>query len=484
MLLQASMLASNSRTILSRYRNQISTFQLGRTTSNYQIAAGDVTASFSPLGSSLGLRGVYGQAKFGGATFSAHGGTIAESWEALFNRGAIDGKPARNTFLRDVMGVKAEYAITQELSAFVTFQEYDDRESSLKQVTDAQGNVTSSALKAAKTQSNTVGAVYRKNALQVTAEVAGSRFSEDSASKKNGNAFVVDGTYQLSTGDTPGVNPINLRFGYHKVKNGFVTLGGAAQPGVEDIYVGSDWNITDWLTWGTEVRGAKQTTPQTSFSPEATRRSEAFTNRFNFNLSKWVQGLNFSLSDNLANNRDSSQANNGKRTQDTWTATTSYSIAGWMLGANLGWGKVESQVNALEDSRMKSIQGTLGRSFVLGEASTGLPPPTMSLNFNLGEQRQRIVNSGTETKTNQLGVNANAQLWGKWTANAAANFGDTTQPNGGPKLKQKSYNFDLAYSFTQQSNLRAYWRRNLMNQGSALLTNKEEVAGLNYNLAF
>jgi hypothetical protein len=484
MLLQAAMLASNSRAVLSKYTSQISTFQLGRTTTNYQVAAGDVTASFSPLGSSIGLRGLTGQVKLGKATLSAHAGTIAESWEAMFKRSTLDNSPTRNTYLRDVFGVKAEYAITPEFTAFVTSQAFDDRDSSLQLQKDALGNTVAPFLKAAKTNSNTVGLTVKRNALQLTTEVANSRFEQTDQSRRSANAFVVDGTYQINLGDLPGQKVINTRFGYHKVRNGFVTLGGAAQPGVEDFYVGADWPINQVVTWGTEVRTAKQLQEQTNFSPAATRRSNALTNRLNFNLQQWVQGLSFALSDNYVTNRDSSQVNSGKRLQDTWNANVNYSVAGWNLGTNIGWGKVESLANAFEDSKMRSVMANAGRTFMLTEATNGRMPTTLGLNFNLGEQRQKVVNLGTETKTNQLGMNLNGSLYGKWTANFSLNFSDTTQTVPGPKLKQKNYNFDLSYAFTPQANLRGYWRQSHRNQGSALLDAKEEVAGVNFNMAF
>ncbi len=480
MLLQAAMLASNSRTILSKYSSQISSFQLGRTTSNYQIAAGDVTASFSPLGSTLGLRGLLGQVKFGNATFTAHGGTLAESWEALGNRSTIGGAPVRSSYLRDVFGIKGEYAINQELSIFATTQSFDDRESSLTVPKDTNGNPLFNALKAAKTQAHSVGSMYRKNALQVTAEFATSQFEEADTTSKRANAFVIDGTYALSTSNAP----TNIRFGYHKVKNGFVTLGGAAQPGVEDIYGGVDWTVTPWLTWGTELRGAKQLVPQTSFSLAATRHTEAFTNRWNFNLNEFVQGLNASINDTYAQNRDNSQLNNGRRKQDIWNANISYSVNSWSLGGNLGWGKVESSVNAAEDSSMRSYQGSLSRAFVLGESSNGQPPATISFNLQAGEQFQKIVTLGVETKTTQVGLNLNGALYGKWTSNISLTFADTTQPTGGPKLKQTGYSLDVAYNFSALSNLRAYWRHNRRNQGVAALDTKEEVAGVNFNLVF
>jgi hypothetical protein len=456
--MQAALLASNARSVLSRYSSQITNVQLGRTGPNYQMMVGDVTANFSQLGSTLGLRGFFGSVKLARLTLSAHAGTVAESWEALSNRTPIDGQPARSAYLRDVVGSKVELALTDWITTFLTVQGFNDRESSL--------TASSFGPKAAQTQSVTAGAVLRAGNLNGTVEVGSSRFSEKEASAKRASGLLVDGTYTLS--------PAQLRFGYHDVRNGFVSLAAGAPPGVREGYLGAEWPVVPWLSWGPELRTSLATSPATLSVEPIRRRADALNNRLSFNLVQWVPGVSLSLQDMYSRQRETGR---GERTQDQWTGQLGWSANGWNTSLTLGWGKVQSLANPQEDSRTRSFQVGLGRSHTFTRADNQ-PAGSVNVMLNLGQQHQRLIAAGSETSNGTFGLTVSGQLPNGLSINSQYSYGLTTQPFGGPDLKTHQGQLDATYTFSPEGNAKLYGRKSRRNVGQPNLDTTDTGYGL------
>jgi hypothetical protein len=198
---QATTTSTNDRSVQARYATQINNLQIGRTGPGFALNAGDVTAAFSQLSTNLGLRGALVSSELGAVTLSGVAGTVAESWEALTNRAALDGAQPRTRYLRDVMGVKGDYRLNTDWNVFVTVQNYADRMASanLAAGTPAfEGQVLSTGLK------------YKRGALEVSAEAAHARKTDLlTQTQVSDNAWIVDGTYKFET--------VNLRFGLHNL---------------------------------------------------------------------------------------------------------------------------------------------------------------------------------------------------------------------------------------------------------------------------
>ncbi len=146
------------------------------------LSFGDVVAAFSGLGSNLGLRGTLGTKELGALTLTGFAGVVAESWEALNNRSALDGLAPRTRYIRDVLGAKAEYKISDTLTGFMTLQNYHDR---LGSVELPAGSV------ALDGRITTVGSKYVNGNLQVSAEIAHSSKNDLVAQiDRSGNAGI------------------------------------------------------------------------------------------------------------------------------------------------------------------------------------------------------------------------------------------------------------------------------------------------------
>jgi hypothetical protein len=422
------------------------------------LAVGDVTANFSQLSSTLGLRGFSGQIKLAPITLSLHAGTIAESWEALTNRGPLDNQAARRSYLRDVVGVKAEHAMADWITVFLTAQGYNDRTSSLT-------SETAAFLKPAETQSFTAGAQVRRGQFNGTVEVASSRFAEQGSDHKTANAFISQGTYMLGSQQ--------FRFGYHQVKNGFMSLASAAPPGVREGYVGMEWPVVDWFSWGTEIRLSEYKSPPTFSVTPSTRESAGFNNRFGFNLNRWIQGLNISLQDAYTEQKETDR---GKRKQDQWNAQFAYFKDGWNTSLGLGWGKVESLANPQEDSRTQQWQIGVSRSFMFTQPS-GQPNGSINASVNLGQQFQEMFAAGTKTSNGTYGLTLSGQLPNGFMINANYSYGLMKQPYGNPDLKTHQGMLDATYTFTPTANVKVYGRQTRRNVGQPNLETTENGYG-------
>jgi hypothetical protein len=457
---QGVLTATNDRSVIARYANQVNSFQTGRAGVGYQFAFGDVVANYSTLSSNLGLRGLLAARQFGAITVTGVAGTVAESWEALLNRSALDGLAPRSRYLRDVMGIKAEYAFDQQLSAFATLQSYADRVSSapLPAGTPAlSGTVISTGLK------------YTKEALQLSAEFA-SASTEDKTTltDRHGNAFVIDGTYRFTS---PG---INLRFGYHDLGPRFTSLAQSVAPGIQEWYAGADWAIMPQLTWGLDLRDATTRVAATLLTPASETELQTLSNRLSYSF-QGITGLVLSLSDTRNHGKDA-LANTNRN--DTTQVNLNYGSQMWTGGLSLGVGHSRSPANPAGDSNSSQWQLMLGRNWSDASAEKQASY-TVGLQGSLGQQIQKQIVAGTQSKNTSYGLNLTASSTALGQLLLGLQRQQTEQPTpGAARLATTSLNLDWTKAFTQQWQLKAYAKINRRNHGDALLQVDERILGV------
>lgn len=458
--LQGVLTATNDRSVISRYANQINSFQTGRVGAGYQLAFGDVVANYSTLSSNLGLRGLLAARQFGALTVTGVAGTVAESWEALYNRPAIDGLAPRTRYLRDVMGVKAEYAFNQQFAAFATLQSYSDRLGSapLPMGTPAlDGVVLSTGLK------------YTQDSLQLSAEIASANTEDkNTLADRRGNAFVVDGTYRFTQAG------VGLRFGYHDLGARFASLAQSVAPGIQEWYAGADWAMTPQLTWGLDLRDATTRMMATAFSPASENELQSISNRLSYSFQS-ITGLMLSLSDTRNQGKD---ALGNANSNDTTQLGVNYGSQQWSGGLSLGIGHSRSPANPLGDSDSSQWQLNLGRNW--SDASLEKQASwTLSLQGSLGQQIQKQIAVGTQSKNTTYGLNLTASSTALGQLLLGMQRQQTLQPTpGAPRLATTSVNLDWTKAFTQQWQLKGYAKINLRNRGDTALQVDERIIGV------
>jgi hypothetical protein len=468
--LQAAFLDTNDRAVLGKYRDQVTSFQIGRATANYYLYAGDVAANFSPLSSNLGLRGVMGLLKVGSFSITTHIGTIAESWDALTNRTTLTGAPARTNFLRDVYGAKAEYELTKETKFFVTTQGYTDRVSSLA----GQDSSLTSSLRPVETQSTTAGVSYQRDQLQLTAEAGISRFGNKNELKRDGDAALLTAVYRIGN--------VSLRAGHNNIGPLFASLAAAAAPGVQETYLGADWQASSWASVGADIRGGANRVASTAIS-EATRSPfTAVNTRAQFSLAKLLEGFAIQLQDTRSQNKTPlgvarDNVNSGIGFQ--------LSRSSWNAGLNIGSSLSKDAGNPMGDSTAKNVQLSVGRQ-IMSQPAIAVPW-SISIGGNISSQTQKITMSGMQTRADNLGLTLSAQMQrsgGNASFNLSSQFGVMTQPMGGPDLKQAQYQLDMAYPLTKSAAIKVQGRHSVRNGGSNTLKTTEQTAGASLVLNF
>ncbi len=458
--LQGTFTSTNDRSVLSRYATQINSFQTGRAGAGYQFAFGDVVANYSGLSSNLGLRGLLAAKQFGALTVTGVAGTVAESWEALFQRDALDKLPPRTRYLRDVIGVKAEYAFDQQLSAFATLQSYSDRTGSapLPVGSPALGGVVIST-----------GLKYTQDTLQLAAELASAKTEDKIAlTDRSGNALVVDGSYRFTQAG------VGLRFGYHDLGPRFASLAQTVAPGIREWYAGADWQISPQLNWGIDLRDATTRVAATAFSPASENALETLSNRLSYSF-QGITGLVLSLSD--TRNWGEDAFGNSNR-NDTTQISMNYGSQVWQAGMSLGVGHSRSPINPLADTNNSQWQLNLGRNW--SDASLEKQASwTVNLQGSLGQQVQKQVLVATQSNANTYGLNLSASSTAIGQILLGLQRQQTDQPTpGAPRLATTTINLDWTKALTPQWQLKGYAKVNRRNHGDVTLQVDERILGV------
>lgn len=452
--LQGSLSSTNDRSVQSRYEAQINNLQAGRTGNGYQFLLGDVVADFSGLSSGLGLRGALASMEFGGFTATGFAGTVAESWEALNQRSALDGLPPRNSYLRDVLGLKGEYKVSGELTAYATVQNYNDKANSapLPPLSPAfGGNIVSAGVK------------YNADLLQVTSEFAhSSKHDQIAGSDATDNAFVIDGTYSFSK--------VKLRTGFHDVGVNFASLSGGSASGVREWYASTDWTITPELSWNLGVRDA--ITRWVGGTGHAA--TDTLSNSFTYNVLT-VPGLGFGLTDTRIKSKD---ALGDSSSNDSTQFAATYASSLWSANAGVGLGHSRNPANNVADSNTQQWQVGLGRNW--SNASADAPASwTLGVQGTLAAQVQKLIVALTESRSSSIGLNVtySSDKWGN--VNAGLQRQKTSQPTlGAPDLLTTSLNLDWSKEFQGKWTFKTYATYNLRNHGDVLLQADERTVGM------
>jgi hypothetical protein len=456
----------------------------------YQIALGDVAANFSGLSTNQGLRGALLAKDIGAVTATAYAGVVADSWEALANRDTRDGQPARTRNLRDVVGVKGEYKISQQgadqLSAYATLQHYQDQSgtaSALSTTVPLPVGTVIAPLTTLKGTIASLGGKYTQGNLQLSAELASSRSQDQSAAATNSNesatdnAFVIDALYKLG--------PVSLRAGHHDLGANFASLAQTNARGVRETYAGADWQVTPQLLWGIDARTAETRaatlgalTGLSGTLPASESSLDSLSNRISYSLQD-IPGLAFSLSDTRSQGSD--PLGNDSRI-DTTQLGVSFANADWNANLLLGVGHARSAANRAVDSNSSNWQLFVGRNWGNGAQGTTQSASnlwTLGMQATLGQQNQELLSSNTRSQGTNVGLNLQATSTQLGTFSAGWQLQTTTQPvAGAPRLTSRSFQLDWSRDFGAHWTAKAYAKASRRNQGDALLEYNERTVGV------
>ncbi len=453
---------STDRSVLSRYNPQMFSFQAGRAGPGYQIAGGDVVANYSGLGANMGLRGLSAARQMDALVVSGFAGTVAESWESLFNASTLTGQPARVSYLRDVYGAKLDYQATPEWLLFSTLQSGRERKGSATVVPGAvASDPRSSAAFTAGGRYQTQWAADRS--LTVGAEVGRSR-AENLTSRESASdsAVLVDATARVGL--------MGLRAGFHRLGDRWASVGQTAAPGIRESYGGGDWQFAPEWVWGLDGR---QTTNRQTFAGVVQQSElDSLTNRISWSPSAWT-GWNFSWSD-LRNRTTDSTGTRGDN--NSWQVSVLRSVTPWSASLTLGRSVQRFEGRPASDSRSNQWQLSAGRSWSNDTAET---PASLTFNLQLflGLQNQLLaIPASNRAATAGLSASLLAGSWGSVNGNWQLQSIDPK--NGTPKLISRQLSLDYSRQLTEQWSMKAYLRNIERNQGSLLAYVRERIFGL------
>ncbi|HET7831422.1 MAG TPA: hypothetical protein VFK88_00505 [Gallionella sp.] len=452
---QFSATNTDDRAALS-HATQINSLQFGRMGKGYQVALGDVAASFSALGASLGLRGILAQKQFGQTTLAGTAGVIAESWESL-----VRSVP-RTKLVRDVAAAKLETPVSASTRVFGTVQGYSDEKGSL-----ATGI---SALAPAAASSATVGFAMQQERFSLQGEAGGSHWSEEGQLGHNDNAVVLDASWGFDKGF--------LSAGHHKIGKYYGSLGGGAGVGVKETYLNGNWNAASWITLGADARHSQNdmagtpppvTIPPTPPSTPNAAKTDSLATNASINFGPSLPGWNLLLNQMLSKGWN---ADNSTNRNSSYGANLVYAGQEWNSG--LGYTRSRLTNNAAAASNSQTTGWTFNLGKLLTDASATW---TASANFLAAHQEQKLDAGGSTRSTNwNLGLTGQRSGWGSLTASYQA--GVTSQTVGGPDLRQKGYLVDATHPFQgTNASIKLYLRSN-HTYGAPGLGYNEKTAGL------
>ena len=454
---QLGVTGSNDRAVLSQNPYQVNNLQVGRATTDYRVALGDIAPNFSSLGSALGVRGLYAQRQFGDMTIHGFAGQVAESWEVLSNT-----VPA-NQYIKDVQGVKIEKAFGTNLKTYFTAQTYSEREApTMAQQISAAPGISHSV---------SAGFQYQQGQFGLTGETASSSFTDDGTNDRVGHANIIDTTWR---GETTA-----LRAGYHHIDAEYTSLSLAAMPGVQETYVGGDWVATPWITLSTDLRKSKNSTLATVYADSTSMTTDSATLRAMMNFGVEHPGWGLTLQRVDAQTTDA--LDQVSRHSDS-SATLNYTTADLMAALGYGIGRVTSETYSTNDSETENWSLNLGKTF------SNLQPDapatwSASVNFMATSQAQRMIVSGGSSNNTNYTLTLTGQVVGWGSLNMMLTDGLTTQPTGAPGLRIRGVQLDGTYAL-QRGSFKLYLRKTQRNVDDPLLFSAENVLGVQLLLNF
>lgn len=444
--------SSDDLSVLSQHPYQFNNFQIGRTGDGYALAFGDIALNFSSLGSSIGVRGAYGQHQFGPVTLQAFGGQVAESWEVLAN------SVPSNQYLKAVHGLKVEQTFGSALRAYVTAQ------ASTERTAPTMAQPATAALGA--TRSVSAGFQYQQDQFNLTGETAGSNFEDDGNANRRGRATVIDGTWR--TGQ------FGWRVGHHDIGSGFTSLSVAAQAGILETYAGVDWTAAPWVSFASDIRNSTMSTLASDNMASTSSRSDSAALRANINFEPNHPGWALALQQSTAKQLDSAAQASQRRDS---SATVNYASPLWNAGLTYGVGRNVSATSPTSDSLTDNWSLTVARMF--SDAAADLPQSwSAGLNFAATSQTQRLLMTGNQTRDTNYTLAFTGRRSGWGSVNLLLSGGVTSQPSGAPSLRMQGVQLDALYPLQGQSSVKAFVRSTRRNIADPLLAVAEIVAGL------
>lgn len=452
---QLGLTTTDDRAILSQYPRHIDTLQVGRSGAGYLVSLGDVAPNFSSLGSALGLKGLMAQRAVGQAAVSMYAGVVAPAWEF------VERLVPQSQLLKEVQGVKVEYAFTNAFRAYATGQHGAD-------LADNTGLIH---IAPTRVNSGSVGFVFAEQDYQVTGETAYSDFEQDGSPSRRGGATILDAAWRTPT--------YAVRAGYHDLGANFSSLSYAARAGTREVYTGGDWMPASWLSFGADVRNSRNYSLPTFFVPSRMSDTDSGSLRANLSLGtdhpNWYLGLQSSASDS----RDT-LGNDAANEQHS--INLNYAEAPWT--ASLGYATGRMSYSAFPDmsGRMDSWQAGAGRMF---SDQNGFEPATWIINAYLsGNYQNQHLDSGAETKSLFSSLNLGGQLnqWG--TLNLSLGTGFNTRPLGQSTLRMTTVQIDASRPLGSQGSIKVYVRDVRRNVNDVALFAEEVVTGLQVTYRF
>lgn len=431
---------------------QINTLQMGFAGTGYQVALGDVAASFSSLGTNIGLRGLLAQRQFGQSTISATAGVLADSWESLAN--AVDA----TRYTRNVYAAKLETPVTTRSKAYVTVQGYSDVESSV--------TAGATTLAPASGRLATAGFAYQLDQFGIQGEAGTSHWNETGQSAQDDRAYIVDANWNFQT--------VGLRAGHHDIGKYYASLAAQGGNGVKETYLNGNWLAQSWLNLTADVRRSENnlvtvTTPTTSASAKTNAATLGATITFGPDHPGWALMLNQSQS--LGKNTDGS-ANRNRN----YGATLSYADMAWNGTVGYMRGTVKNSAAQSSDATTKTWQMTVGRNWS-DTSSGGMPVWNVGVNLGLSRQEQSLASGGGPTTTTwQVGMTGQRASWGSLAASYLD--GTTSGQTGGGDLRQRSWQIEATHPFKGQNTVKLYVRDNRTTGSTTGANYKEQVTGV------
>ncbi len=455
---QGGVSLSRDRARQNLYSSRIENLQVGRAGVGYQLSAGDIVASFSNIGSNLGLRGVYGAKQMNALTLQGYAGTVIDSWEALMSRSPLIDQPARTRFLRDVTGAKADYKLTDDWSLFGTLQHFKDRQSSVIDRLKAEQTGLSGS-------TGTVGVGFKTNQASFSAEIGSSRknIDETNGDSFNDAAMLLDAAYAWQT--------ISIFAGHHNIGANYTSLSSNITTGIRESFVGANWALTPSLTYTNRI-GRSDTRPaDLQGNAGEITQTDTLINQLSYNVTQ-LPGLNLSLQD--TRNWTALQEIDSRNTSTQLSAF--YSTQYYSGGLTFGNARQRASNAPESNSNTDSVNFNISRQVLEGEL-IALPSLSGGLTFNTGYQQQRI-NNGTETTLGTQGVSCNLQSKKLGQLTAGFSNQDRRQATDNVVLNSKIINLDWNKTITEALSLKAYIRNNYLNHGSRLQKVDEKTVGL------
>lgn len=430
---------------------QLDMLQVGVMGQDYGLAAGDVTASFSTLGTNTALRGLYGFRSLGSATVSASVGKMAESWEAL--TGQVD----RSQYLRDAYALKLDMPAGAHTRVFLTTQGFNEDEESLE--------LEDRLYEATRANASTAGFSYQSESLMLRGELANGWWSPAANEARYDQAAILDGEWRLGKG--------GLRAGYHDIGRYYAALSAEVTPGIEESYLGGDWLPLDWLSLMGELR---QSENEAAYYATDIKTTDSFSAQAGINLARLLEGLSLNLQ---ASASAGSAVDGSSNDLSSYAGGLSYQAAYWSSGLNYNLQSLENSAWPATDGKTRTWAYDLSLRLNRDAARADVWGTDLLFIFSDSEQR---LDSGPVSLTRNASIALTARRLG-WGSLSASYAVGSIAPDSGAELDQTQWMFEAARSITDNSAVKVYLSEQ-ENSGDPISSYREQTRGLQLSLAW